>query len=334
MFVKPDTMKALVLEHAGEDFALTEMSVPVPEPKEGQLLIKVEYAALNPVDTKLALSGHSQWQYPHIPVLDGVGKVVASGDEHSPIFGERVIWHSDLTKQGVLAEYAVIDAHAVAVVPDEIASADAATIPCAGMTAALSICTLSAQAGDKILIEAGAGAVGQFAIQLAKINNLTVYTTASKQHHNFLKTLGADFVFDYKSDNLVDDIRETLGHERLDKVLDSIGGDVTVRDIELLKFNGSIACLNSLPELDPDLMFTKAPSIHVISLGGAWLSNDMCAQHKLGLKGSCLLELVTKKQLKLPDVIEIPFESQEVTSAMHRQLAGGLFGKQVVKIAS
>ena len=331
-------MKALVLEQAGENFSLTQKSVPTPEPAEGQLLVKMEYAALNPVDTKLALSGHSQWQYPHIPLLDGVGKVVASGDGHSrahnPLIDERVLWHADLTKAGVLAEYAVIDSHAVATVPDEIEPRAAATIPCPGMTAALSICTLSAQAGDKILIEAGAGAVGQFAIQLAKINNLTVYTTASKQHHKYLKDLGADYIFDYKSKNLVKDIKLTLGHERLDMVLDTIGGDVTARDIELLKFNGDIACLNSLPEIDPDLMFTKSPSIHMISLGGAWLANDMCAQQKLGLKGSCLLDLVVKKQLKLPEIHEIPFDAEQVTAAMRRQLAGGLFGKQVVKIES
>lgn len=333
MFVKPDTMKALVLEQAGEDFALTQIVVPTPDPAEGQLLVKMEYAALNPVDTKLALRGHSQWQFPHIPLLDGVGKVVASGDEPSPILGERVLWHADLTKPGVLAEYAVIDAHAVSVVPECIEPSAAATIPCPGMTAALSLCTLSAQAGDKILIEAGAGAVGQFAIQLAKINNLTVYTTASKEHHAFLKCLGADFVFDYKNKNLVKKIQQTLGHERFDLVLDSVGGDVTARDIELLKFNGGIACLNGLAEQDPNLMFTKAPSVHMISLGGAWLSNDMCAQHKLGLKGSCLLDFVVKKQLKLPDTIEIPFDAAQVTQAMHRQLAGGLFGKQVVKIS-
>lgn len=332
MLATPTTMKALVLPSPGEDFSLVETSLPTPTIGDGQLLVKMEYAALNPVDTKLAISGHDKWVYPHIPSLDGVGVVVGSYTEHCPLMHKRVMWHSDLTKPGGLAEYMVIDAHAVAEVPDEVSSKEAAILPCAGMTALIALCKLQLEAGDIILIEAGAGAVGQFAIQLAKSRDVTVFTTASKANHKLVRELGADEVFDYKDAKLVDKIKQTLGYQHLDAVLDSVGGDATARNIELLRFNGKLAMINNLPEIDQGLLFTKAPAINMVSLGGAWLSNDLCAQQQLGLKGRHLLELVSTKALKLPRVSLIDFTPFDVTQAMHQQLRRGLVGKQVVKI--
>lgn len=328
-----DKMSALALNEVGTDFKLTEQTLSVPKLTDKQLLIKVEYTGLNPVDSKLANSGHGKWQYPHVPGLDGVGIVVDSYTEHCPLIGKRVMWHSDLTKAGALAEYMVIDAHAVAQVPDEVDAAIAAAIPCAGMTALLTLCKLQVEEGETILIDAGAGAVGQFAIQLAKNKGLTVLTTASKSNHAFLSKLGADFVFDYKDPELVLKIKQALGVTPLDAVIDMMGGELTARNIDLIRFNGKVACVNGLSPQDQGLLFSKSPSIHIISLGGAWLSNDMCAQHKLSIKGEQLLEMVKNKELKVPDLSIIDFDAGAVTKAMHAQLKGGVFGKQIVKVS-
>lgn len=332
MFAIPKTMKAIVLDEAKADFALSETTLPMPEINEQQLLIKVDYAAINPVDAQLAKTGCQQWHYPHIPLLDGVGTVVSCGCGHSPLLGQRVMWHGNLIKPGALAEYAVIESQAVAQIPDEIPAHIAACLPCAGLTAALTLCTLSVQSGDKILIEQGCGTVGQLAIQIAKEYNLTVFTTADKLHHQYLKQLGADFVYDANNNSVIEQIKLDLGHERLDHVLDTIGGDTIKRDIELLKFNGNIACLADFPQLDNATLQAKSPSLHYISLAGAWLSNDICAQHRLGLKASLLLEQVKSKQLCLPEVQTVAFSANEVTLAMHKQ-QGDLFVKQVVAIA-
>ena len=328
----PSKMHALTLHQPQQDFSLQQDSLVLPTIGDRQLLIKVEYAGLNPVDTKLAYHGHTQWQYPHIPALDGVGVVVDSFVAHCPLIGKRVMWHGDLTKHGALAQYVTVDAHAVAVVPDCISPRDAATLPCAGMTAALALCKLQLKAGETILIEAGAGGVGQFAIQLAKAQELTVYTTASKSNHKYLKKLGADEVFDYKDPQLALKLERALGVQRLDGVLDAVGGESTERNIKLLKFNGQIACLNPLPSLEQALLFAKSPTIHVVSLGGAWLSNDICAQHKLGMKGEHLLSLLAQQTIRVPPISVIDFNAQAVTSAMHNQLTGGVCGKQIVEI--
>ena len=70
--MKHNTMKALVQQAPGQDFVLSEMTLPVPTPGPGQLLVKIDQVGLNPVDTKLAYGGHSAWQWPHIPGLDAV----------------------------------------------------------------------------------------------------------------------------------------------------------------------------------------------------------------------------------------------------------------------
>lgn len=329
----PQTMDALVLNQAGADFELVKQSVPLPKLGDRQLLIKVEAVGLNPVDTKLARGGHGKWQYPHVPGLDGVGVVVASYTEHCPLIGKRVMWHSDLTKQGALAQYMVIEAHAVAAVPESIDVMAAATLPCAGMTALQALCKLNLSAGESILIEAGAGAVGQFAIQLAKAKGLTVYATASKARHKYLQKLGADEVFDYRDPAFEDKLTAAFEAQPLDAVIDAMGEKGTERNIRLLKFNGQIACLNSLPSCDAGLLFTQSPTVHIISLGGAWLSGDMCAQQKLCLKGEHLLNLLSNNEITVPPITEIVFDAADVTQAMHAQLDGGVFGKQVVKLS-
>jgi len=327
-------MNALVLDQATADYQLRMHQLPIPQLSDGMLLVKVEYAGLNPVDSKLARSGVASWHYPHVPVLDSVGTIVETASPIGQLAkGKRVMWHADLSKQGVLAEYALVPCHAVSPVPDSISPEAAATLPCPGMTAALSICRLGISDGDSVLIEAGAGAVGQFAIQLAKAKGARVLTTASHPHHSYLKKLGADEVFDYKAKDVDQALQLAVGPTGLDAVIDSVCGDNTSRDIDLRKFGGKIAILNELPAINPGLLFTKSPAIHIISLGGAWLDNDLCAQQNMSFMGNLLLEQVADGRLKVPEIIPVAFDAEAVTRAMHRQLAGGLFGKQVVKIA-
>ncbi|MTV64494.1 zinc-binding dehydrogenase, partial [Streptococcus pneumoniae] len=84
-------------------------------------------------------------------------------------------------------------------------------LPCAGMSALIALDKLQLTEGDSILIEAGAGAVGQFAIQFAKQRGATVFTTASKRNHKLVKQLGSDVVFDYADKKLSDKLRKELG---------------------------------------------------------------------------------------------------------------------------
>ncbi|TMM46451.1 zinc-binding dehydrogenase [Colwellia ponticola] len=330
----PKSMRAIELAKPNEAIRLADVTIPIPECNEHELLVKVEYVGLNSLDAYFAKTGFSQWQYPHILGLDAVGTVVQAKQGLFPTVGERVMWHANISQQGVLSEYAKVPNFAVSVVPKSIAASDAATLPCAGMTALIALDKLQITQGDTILIEAGAGAVGQFAIQFAKQRGADVFTTAAKHNHKLVKKLGADAIFDYHDNNLCDNIRQVLGPQGFDAVLDSVGGDSTKRNIELMRFCGRIACLKPLPRFDNELMFKKAPNIGIVSLAGAWLTNSLCAQQKMSFMSNQLLDGLAAGTLYTPKVTLIDFSAQHVSEALQKQISDGFTGKQVVNILS
>ncbi|MGZ9093017.1 MAG: alcohol dehydrogenase catalytic domain-containing protein, partial [Rhodoplanes sp.] len=113
--------------------------------------------------------GHLDWRFPHILGLDVAGVVDAIGSSVTHCrLGDRVFYHGNLSKPGGFAEFAVTTAHTIARIPDGMSVVDAASLPCAGLTAYHALHRrLHVRAGQTILIHAGAGGVGGFAIQLA-----------------------------------------------------------------------------------------------------------------------------------------------------------------------
>ena len=257
------TMRAIVLPEANEQIRLENVQLNVPQCRDNELLIKIEYVGLNPLDAEYAKTGFCHWQYPHILGLDAVGVVVDAAKGIYPTMGTRVMWHASMGEQGVLSEYAKVPNYAVSVVPEGISSEHAAALPCAGMTALISLDKLQITEGDTLLIDGGAGAVGQIAIQFAKQRGADVFTTAAKRNHKLVKSLGADVVFDYQDKKLCQKIRHELGPQGFDAVLDAIGawlanslcaqqrmsfmskllledlakGDLTVPEVSLVEFN-------------------------------------------------------------------------------------------------
>jgi NADPH:quinone reductase-like Zn-dependent oxidoreductase len=329
----PSSMQAIALIEPNEDINLTDMQLPVPQCTGNELLVKVEYVGLNPVDAQFAKSGFCLWQYPHVLGLDAVGVVVKAGKGVFPGVGERVMWHASIGEQGILSEYAKVPNYAVSIIPQQLASDKAATLPCAGMAALISLDKLAVTEGDTLFVEGGAGAVGQFAIQFAKQRGADVFTTASKRNHKLVKQLGADVVFDYNDKTLCDKIRRELGPQGFDAVIDIMGGESTIQNIELMRFCGRIACLNPLPNFEQQLMYRRAPNISIVSLGGAWLANSLCAQQRMSFMGNLLLETVSNGEIIPPEVLAVDFNAKAVSSALNNQLAGGFTGKQVVKIS-
>ena len=329
----PTFMRSIVLNEPNEDINLTDMQLPVPQCTGNELLVKVEYVGLNPVDAQFAKSGFCLWQYPHVLGLDAVGVVVKAGKGVFPGVGERVMWHASIGEQGILSEYAKVPNYAVSIIPQQLASDKAATLPCAGMAALISLDKLAVTEGDTLFVEGGAGAVGQFAIQFAKQRGADVFTTASKRNHKLVKQLGADVVFDYNDKTLCDKIRRELGPQGFDAVIDIMGGESTIQNIELMRFCGRIACLNPLPNFEQQLMYRRAPNISIVSLGGAWLANSLCAQQRMSFMGNLLLETVSNGEIIPPEVLAVDFNAKAVSSALNNQLAGGFTGKQVVKIS-
>ncbi|XPF92860.1 zinc-binding dehydrogenase [Colwellia sp. RE-S-Sl-9] len=328
----PSTMQAIVLEQPNEDMSLSKIKLPLPQCDENEILVKVESVGLNPLDAQFAKTGFCKWEYPHVLGLDAVGIVVQANKGLFPSVGDRVMWHSSLAQQGVLSEYAKVANYAVSLIPEGILSNTAATIPCSGMSALIALEKIQISEGDTVFIEAGAGAVGQFAIQFAKQRGADVFTTAAKHNHKLVKKLGADEVFDARDKKLCEKIRAVLGPQGFDAVIDTIGGEATVRNIELMRFCGRIACLKTLPAFEPELMFRKAPNISVVSLGGAWLANSLCAQQRMSFMSNLLLENVANGNITVPEISIINFDTESISHALQKQLSGGFVGKQIVEI--
>lgn len=332
-------MDALLLDQPHPVFGLRMGFMPLPEPAMGELRIRISAAALNPVDAKLATAGNGAWTYPHIPGVDGAGWVDALGPGvDSFTVGDRVSAHFPLTRPGTLAQFALVKAHAVSRVPQGIGLLQAASLPCAAWTAwqllTRKLYLHARPRGQTILIEAAAGGVGGFAVQMAKHLGAQVIATCSESNSDYVRSLGADHVIDYRKQDVAEAVAQLTGGRGVDAVLDSIGGASGQRDLGLLAYAGSMACLINLPDMSGLEVFRLAPSLHFITLGGAWLSDDHAAQVDLAAMGDEVLQLLVNGAIKALPISELPFDAKAVTQALHDQGGGRVRGKQVVEIAS
>lgn len=234
-------MKALVIDRPGSFEHLRVAEVEAPEPSPGMLLVRTDAAGLNPVDYKLLLGGgHPAWRYPFVPGLDVAGVVTGVGAGVDPaMLGKRVFGHLDLSKPGALAEYALLDARAAAEIPDGVSGTDAAAIPCAGLTAWQAIHRkLHVEAGEWVLVHAGAGGVGGFAIQLAAQVGARVVTTCSETNFGRVRQLGAEQAIDYRSGDVAGEVRRITGGRGVDAVVDVLGTASATEALDLLAFSG------------------------------------------------------------------------------------------------
>jgi NADPH2:quinone reductase len=129
-------MKAVLLDRPGPPSSLHTGEIPTPRPQAGEALVRVLATNLNPVDYKVAVQGYAGWNYPHVLGVDVAGVVEMLGEGvNSWNPGERVFYHTTWRRDGSYAEFNVAPAHTFARIPDGISFVDAATLPCAGLTA-------------------------------------------------------------------------------------------------------------------------------------------------------------------------------------------------------
>jgi NADPH:quinone reductase-like Zn-dependent oxidoreductase len=201
---KTETMKAAVYRSHG-DSSVIELSLDYPRPilSSRQVLIQIHAAALNPVDYKMRRNQVPEivLPLPKIPGADVAGVVIES---RSPMFkvGDRVAAMIPLTGSswGGYAEYVAVDHSLVAAIAHNISFIEAASIPLVGLTCLNAFDKIKSPQGKSILVHAGAGGVGTFAIQWAKHLGMgSIYTTSSASHTKLLQELGATNVIDYNS---------------------------------------------------------------------------------------------------------------------------------------
>ncbi len=326
-------MRALLLDQPGPVASLRVANAPDPQPGAGEVRVKVAAVGLNPVDYKLAGRGHANWTYPHIMGLDVAGEIDAIGAEVDGFsVGERVFYHGDLTKPGGFAEYAITTAHTIARIPDAVSFADAAAIPCAGLTAYQGLVRrLRVQKGHVVWVQGGAGGVGGYGVQLAAHAGATVITTASEKSFAHVKRLGATHVIDYQQEDVVARIMAITEGRGVDAVQAAVDADSADQGVAVLAFAGAISCIAGVPTLS-EQAFAKAISLHKIFLGAAHQSNNRAAQLDLARMGEEMIALVAGK--KIAPMVEQVLAFEDIAAGLAQLESRHVRGKIVATVGS
>lgn len=227
-------MKAIVIENYGGKEELKEIQVENPKASKEQVVVEVKATSINPIDWKLRegyLQQMMDFQFPIILGWDVAGVISEIGEGVTDWkVGDKVFARPETTRFGTYAEYTIVDQTLLAKIPENISFEEAAAVPLAGLTAWQGLFNHGKlKKGETVLIHAGAGGVGTYAIQLAKSVGARVVTTASEKNHDLLIELGADQVIDYKTENFSDIL------DGVDLVLDTMGGKVQNESFKVLK---------------------------------------------------------------------------------------------------
>ena len=328
-------MKALVMDQPGPPNQWYITDIDKPEPDAGEVRVRVHAAGLNPADYKIAAGGHPAWQYPFVIGLDVAGTIDALWPDVADWkIGDRVFYHGDFSRPGGYAEYTTTKAYVITPIPEGVSFTEAAALPCAGLAAYQSIFRkLHLQAGQIALVQGGAGGVGGFAVQLASHVGAIVFATASVRNFDYVKNLGAEVVIDYQTEDVGQRVLELTNGRGVEAVINTVSQETTTSDLELLAFNGAIACVDSLPDFSYVRPFAKALSIHEIALGVAHLSGDRMAQEDLARMGWELGALVAQGKISpmLTETISLEAVPEGLTRLAGRHVRGKIVARVIAE---
>jgi NADPH:quinone reductase-like Zn-dependent oxidoreductase len=227
----PSVMKAVRIAQYGGSEQLQYQEAPLPQIGPGQVLAKVRYAGVNPIDWKIREGNLKQGHPANFPLTlgqDFAGEIVSSGDSGNFRIGDRVFGFGI----GTYAEFTAAAVAYLAAIPEKVDFAVAAALPTPGVTALQAIRDyVQVKPGTRLLIQGAAGGVGSLATQIAKRYGAQVIGSASGEDIVHLRALGHVQVVDYKQERF-----ETVG--QVDAVLDLIGGETATRSVAVIKKRG------------------------------------------------------------------------------------------------
>ena len=312
-------MKAIQINKFGAPNELKLIDTPKPKITKGTVLIKVKAVGINPIDFKTrAGSGFLQEQ--DLPIILGwdvsgiIEEVSSDVTEFKP--QDKVFGMINFPKAGnCYAEYIIAEPSNIVKIPDNIDFIQAAATPLAALTAWQAMFEhANVKKDDKILIHAGSGGVGHFAIQIAKAVGAFVYSTASKKNHDLLKKLGTDVCIDYRSEKFEDIVKD------LSFVLDTVGGDSIIRSAKCLQQNNG----------------------SLMSIRGRGFIKEIQEAKNLGIKAEDITVYINKKDLseianliekgKITPIIDQTFDIKNSAKAHEYLETGRAKGKVVLTI--
>lgn len=313
-------MKAITIEGFGSELRLAE--VPKPSPSSTEAQIQVMYAGVNPVDWKIREGHLKNWlhhEFPLIPGWDVAGIVTEVGERVEGIQpGDEVMAYcrKAVVQHGAYAEYVCVDYHHLAKKPTALSFAQAAATPLTALTAWQALFTFcQIEANQSLLVQAGAGGVGSFAIQFAKNLGCTVFATASAQNHAYLKELGVDFPIDYTEEPFEEVV---LRHcpNGVDAVLDAVGGQTLLESLDCVKPGG---CLASIVDPIPENLGKNRN----VKTGFVFVQPN-------GPQLQQIADLMAQGKIKAPFVQELPLKNAD--RALDKSRMGHVRGKLVLKV--
>ncbi len=266
-------MKAIIVKEFGDAGVLKFEEIADLTPKENQILVKIEAAGVNPVDTYIRSGTHAQKpELPYTPGKDAAGIIEKTGANITKFkVGDRVLTTGSIT--GTYAEFCLCEENQLIKLPENVSFEQGAGVfvPYATSFRAL-FQKAKVQFGETLLVHGASGGVGIAAIQWAKNAGLKIIGTASSEDgKKLVKEQGADFVFDHSKENYLNEIKEVTDGIGVDVILEMLANENLVKDFEVLKMFGRITVIGNRGSLDfnPRLAMGKDVSILGMSLFNA-----------------------------------------------------------------
>ena len=327
-------MKALQITKYGDikdSLAFNEVSKPTVQSND--VLIEVKAAAINPIDKSLVLGyldAMLPLTFPSTSAYDVSGIVMEIGSEVSNFkIGDLVYSRVPQEQMGTLAEYVAVNSDAVSKKPANISFEEAASLPLAGLTALQSLEYAGIKENDKVLIHAGSGGVGSFAIQYAKSKGAYVYTTTSTTNVEWVKELGADRVIDYKTEDYKSIVKDA------DIVFDTLGNDYSLQAFEVVKQGGKVVSVVGPIDEETAQLFGmadyKLPEDLAKAISDKEASYKFIFMHPNGAHLNEIQSMIEDEKIK--PIIDEVYPFTESIEAFNHLASGRAKGKIVIKIS-
>jgi NADPH:quinone reductase-like Zn-dependent oxidoreductase len=310
---------------------------PKPKALSGQVLIKMKAASVNPIDWKTVNGDLKALFKPPFPLMlgsDGAGVVERIGAGVSEFkIGDEVFFRCHKMDTGTFAEYFAVPADLVALKPKNMSFNEAASIPLVGLTVTQSLYEKAGMVkGSKVLIHAGAGGVGTFAIQYAKAKGAAVATTASKKRNELLLGLGADEIIDYHSTKIEDVL------SGYDIVLDTLGESVHEASYKTLKKGGVLVTVLGIPDNEviadygANFIIKIVAKLHNSKMRKSAAKYGASYKHHLMYASGTQLTEIAKliEEGKIKAIIDSTYPLDQVQAAFARSMTGRAQGKIII----
>ncbi|MBW4679475.1 MAG: zinc-dependent alcohol dehydrogenase family protein [Microcoleus vaginatus WJT46-NPBG5] len=332
-------MKAVVMTAVGDPEVLQLQDIPQPNiEKDTEILVRLKAAGVNPIDTKLRKGGtFYPDKTPAVLGCDGAGIVEAIGSAVSKFNTGDEVYFCNGGLGGPIgnyAEYAVIDERFAAKKPTLLSFAEAAAAPLVLLTAWEALYDRARlQAGQKVLIHAGAGGVGHVAIQLAKLQGAVVCTTVGDEEKaEFVRKLGADLAILYKQTDFVQATLDWTKGEGADIVFDTVGGETFYKSCPAVRVYGDlVTILEPAPE-DGNLKIARLRNLRIsleLMLTPMWQGLVKAQEDQAKILQQCAV-MIDESRLKIH--LGKTFPLQEAVAAHRLQETGSMTGKIVLLI--